>query len=187
MGDLDVEHSAETKASPAAVWERYTDVENWSEWSAGVEEASVDGEFEAGTKGTLKPAGLPRSPFELTEVEPERGYVTQSRLPGTAMRLEHMLEPVDGGTRITHRVTFDGRLSFFWSRVVGRFVKRDLPASVDRLAELVVEKEEEARKDAAEEKERKGRLKEADEQFKEEIEKTSSGDKDAGGASLPGG
>jgi hypothetical protein len=69
--------------------------------------------------------------------------------------------------------------------VIGRIIKRGMPNGVERLAELAVEKEEEERKDAEEEEQRAARLEKADEQFKDEIEKTSrEGDK--GGASVPG-
>lgn len=187
MAGWECEHSADSEAPPPSVWERYSDVEMWREWSRGVEESSLDGEFEAGSKGTLKAPQLPRSRFELAEVEPERRFVSTSRLPGGTIRLEHVLEPIDAGTRITHRATIDGPLSPVWTRVVGRVVERDLHASVDRLAEIAVEKEEEARREADEDRRREERLAKADERFKEEIEKTSTGEGDGGGASLPGG
>lgn len=186
MADWEFEHSAESEAPPAGVWERYTNVDEWREWSKGVEESSLEGEFEVGSQGTSKPPNLPKSRFELIEVEPERRFVSKSKLPGGTLRLEHMIEPANGGTRITHRAKFEGPLSVVWIPVVGRIIKRELPDSVERLAELAVEKEEEAAKKAEQEEERKARLKEADEQFKAEIEKTSRGDEDRGGASLPG-
>ena len=186
MANWEFEHSAESKAPPASIWELYTDVEQWREWSKGVEESTLEGEFEVGSKGTMKPPQLPRSRFELVEVEPERGYVSKSQLPGGTLRLEHMIEPANGGTRITHRATFAGPLSFIWVPLVGRIIRRELPAGVERLAELAVEREEEERKEAEEKEQRKAKLREADEQFKAEIEKTSRGEGDRGGASLPG-
>ena len=92
----------------------------------------------------------------------------------------------DGGTRITHRATLDGPLASVWSPAIGRIIQRGLPGGVERLAELAVEKQKEAREEEKAEKEREERLKEADEKFKEEIEKTAAEGKDAGGASLPG-
>jgi uncharacterized protein YndB with AHSA1/START domain len=186
MAKVEIEHTAESKAQPETVWERYTDVEEWREWSKGVEESSLDGEFEAGSKGKTKAPSLPRTSFELVEVEPERRFVSKGKPPGASLIFEHMLEPLNGGTRITHRATLEGPLTFLWSPVIGRIIKRGLPEGVERLAELAVEKQEEARKEAKEEKERKARMKEADEKFKEEIKKTSRGDADKGGASLPG-
>jgi len=187
MANWEFEHSAESKAQPASVWERYTDVEHWREWSPkGVEESSLEGEFEAGSKGTSKAPHLPKGRFELVEVEPERRFVSKGKLPGGTLIFEHMIEPTNGGTRITHRATLAGPLTFLWSPVIGRIIKRGLPDGVERLAALAVEKEDEARKEAEEEEEREARLGEADEQFKAEIEKTSQGEGDQGGASVPG-
>jgi hypothetical protein len=181
------EHSAESKAPPESIWERYKDVDNWSEWSTkGVEESHLDGRFEVGSKGTSKAPHLPKGRFELIEVEPERGFTSKAKMPGASLTFEHRLEPVDGGTRITHRASLDGPLSPLWRPAVGRIIERGLQPGVDRLAELAVEKEEEAREEEKAEKERDERLEKADEKFKEEIERTSSGDSDAGGASLPG-
>jgi len=186
MGHWEFEHSAESEAEPAAVWERYTDVERWKQWSPnGVEESSLDGKFEAGSTGHSKAPHLPKGKFELVEVEPERRFVSRSSFPGGSLTFEHMLEPTDGGTRITHKASLDGPLSFLWNPVVSRIVKRGLPSGVERLAELAPEKEKEARKEEQEKEEHEERLKEADEQFKEEIEKTSHGE-DKGGASVPG-
>jgi hypothetical protein len=186
MADWEFEHSAESQAAPAGVWERYTDVEQWHEWSKGVEESSIEGEFEVGSHVISKPPNLPRSRFELIEVEPERRFATKSKIPGGTLIFEHTLEPTDGGTRITHRASFAGRLSPVWVPLIGRIIKRELPAGVERLAELAIEKEKEARKEAEEKEAREARLKQADERFREEIEKTSRGEEDRGGASLPG-
>jgi Polyketide cyclase / dehydrase and lipid transport len=186
MADWTFEHSAESGAPPPRIWERYTDVEQWRQWSKGVEESTLEGEFEVGSKGVIKPPQLPKSRFELVEVEPERSFASQAKLPGATLRLDHLIERANGGSRITHTATVSGLLAPVWAPVVSRIIKRELPAGVERLAELAVEKEEEERKEAAEEEERKAKLKKADEEFRAEIEKTSRGEGDRGGASLPG-
>ena len=181
------EHSAESKASPESIWERYKDVDHWSEWSTkGVEESSLDGDFQVGTKGTSKAPYLPKGKFELIKVEPDQGFTSKAKMPGATLIFEHQLEPIEGGTRITHRASLEGPLSSVWRPAIGRIIERGLPTGVERLAELSVEKEAEAREEEKADKEREERLEKADEQFKEEIEKTSSGEGDAGGASLPG-
>jgi carbon monoxide dehydrogenase subunit G len=186
MADWEFEHSAESEAPPEKVWERYADVEQWREWSKGIEESSLEGEFQVGSKIVTKPPSLPRSRFELIEVDPGRRFVTKGGIPGGTLTFEHALEPANGGTRITHRAEFGGALSRIWTPLVSRIVKRELPASVERLAKLAAEKEEEERKEAEEKEKREERLRKADEEFKEEIEKTSRGEEDRGGASLPG-
>jgi uncharacterized protein YndB with AHSA1/START domain len=188
MGHWEFEHSAESKAPPEAVWERYTDVPNWKEWSPdGVEESSLDGEFQVGTKGESKAPHLPKGKFELIEVEPEQGFVSKATFPGGSLTFEHRLEPSDGGgTRITHKASLDGILSPVWRPVMGRVIEKGLPTGVETLAEVAVEKQKEAREEAKADEEREERLKKADEQFKEEIKATAAEGKDAGGASLPG-
>src|ERR687887_567797 len=111
------EHSAESDAPPESIWERYTDVELWREWSKGVEESKLEGE----------------------------------------------VEPSNGGSRITHRAKIDGPLDFLWGPAIGWMVKRELAPSVDRLAELAVEKEEQIRKEEEEKEKRRQRLHKADE------------------------
>jgi Polyketide cyclase / dehydrase and lipid transport len=187
MSAWELQHSAVSGAGPAQVWERYTDVDEWREWSKGVEKSSLDGPFKAGTKGTSKPPNMPKGRFQLVAVEPEQGFTSEIKLPGGTLTLEHMLEPTDGGTRITHRATLAGPLNFIWTPVIGRMIKRELPDGVERLAELAVEKEEEARREAKEEEERNARLRKADEEFKEEIARTAPKDgRDPGAPSLPG-
>jgi hypothetical protein len=181
------EHSADSSASPEAVWRRYVDVENWREWAQkGVEESSIDGEFEVGTKGVTKAPNLPKTSFELVAVEPERRFASKTKVPGGTLLFEHEIEPADGGTRITHRARLDGRLAFLWAPLLGRIIEREMPDGVERLAEVAVEKEEERRKEEEEKQEREAKLKGADENFKRELEKTSRGEGNQGGASVPG-
>src|SRR5215208_3418947 len=129
------EHSAESAASPAAVWRRWTDVEHWETWSPqGVEWARLDGPFEPGTTGEIKAPGAPKSAFMLVEVYPERAFATEAKMPGGRMRFEHEVEQIDAGVKITHRATITGPLTFAWSKLAGRRIERGMPDSVRRLA-----------------------------------------------------
>ena len=187
MGRWDFEHSAESPASPGEIWERYTDVEGWHEWSKGVDRSSLEGAFEAETKGNIKPRHLPEGRFELTAVEPERRFTSEVTFVGATLRLEHEIEPSNGGSRITHRAIFEGPLEFVWRPLVRMASPTVLTDGVERLAELAVEKEEEARELAKEKEERKARLHESNKALKEEIKKTAPKEgRDPGAPSLPG-
>jgi uncharacterized protein YnzC (UPF0291/DUF896 family) len=180
------EHSTESEASPEAVWELYTDVDNWSDWSRrGVEHSTLDGDFKEGTKGVSKAPHLPKGKFELVEVEPERRFTAKSGLPGARLLFEHEIEPAGEGTRITHRATLDGPLAVVWTPVVSWIVERGMADSVERLSELAVQKQKDQAWESEEQRQHRVRLEQADMQFKEEIEKTAHGD-DAGAPSLPG-
>ena len=129
------EHSAESAADPQAVWRRYVDVERWREWSRhGVEWSRIDGPFEVGTKGESKAPGSRALKFELIAVERDALFASGAKLPGGRLRFEHVIEPREPGSRITHRVALDGPLAFLYKRVVRKGVERGLPAGVERLA-----------------------------------------------------
>jgi uncharacterized protein YndB with AHSA1/START domain len=131
------EHSAESEAPPAAVWRRYVDVEHWSEWSRhGVEWSSIEGPFEVGTTGKSKPPGSRPLKFELVDIKPDRLFVSEARLPGAHLCFEHVIEPRETGSRITHRVSLEGPLAFLYTRPVRKGIEQGLPDGVERLAGL---------------------------------------------------
>ena len=76
------EHSADSFAAPERIWQRYLDVEHWSDWSPGVEWSRLGGAFEVGTKGKSKPPGSPTLRFRVIAVEPQVMFATRVRLPG---------------------------------------------------------------------------------------------------------
>src|SRR3954470_475370 len=102
------EHSAESTAEANAVWRRYVDVEHWCDWSRhGVEWSRIDGPFEPGTTGKSKPPGSPALSFRLVAVVPDEMFAAEVRFPGGRLRSEHVIEPRESGSRITHRVDLD--------------------------------------------------------------------------------
>jgi polyketide cyclase/dehydrase/lipid transport protein len=124
------EHS-ETSTAPAdVIWPLWADTARWPEWDAGVRSVVLDGPFAAGTSGTMTMDGMPPIPFTLTEVTAGRSFTDETRLPDAHLRFEHVLTDVDGGTRITCRVTIDGPDGF------GPQVTSDTPDAVRALARL---------------------------------------------------
>jgi uncharacterized protein YndB with AHSA1/START domain len=106
LGGWDYEPSVDTTAPPAAVWRRYADVSTWPEWKFDVAGASLDGPFRAGATGTLKPATRDAMPLRIVRATENEGYLSETDLAGSTLRIEHILEPLPGGgTRITHRAT----------------------------------------------------------------------------------
>lgn len=130
------EHSAESSANPHAVWRRYLDVEHWCDWSRhGVEWSRIDGPFQVGTKGKSKPG--PRAvTFRLVAVEPDKLFASEVKLPGARLRFDHVIEPREPGSRLTHRVALEGPLAFLYTPIVRKGVEKGLPDGVDRLAAM---------------------------------------------------
>jgi Polyketide cyclase / dehydrase and lipid transport len=131
------EHSADSIANPEAVWRHYVDVEHWCDWSKqGVEWSRIDGPFEVGTKGRSKAPGSRALAFTLIRVQQDSEFASQVRLPGARLTFEHVIEPLNQGSRITHRTTLDGPFSFLYAPLVRRSVERGLPDGVNHLADM---------------------------------------------------
>ena len=130
------EHTLETEATPEAIWSRWADVSTWSRWDDDIVWAQLDGPFEVGSKGKLKPKGVPAAGFTLTSVDHGVSYTVEQRLPLATLRFHHELAPSDGSpTRFTHRATIEGPLSSVYGAVFGRRMKANFGSIMRHLAE----------------------------------------------------
>jgi Polyketide cyclase / dehydrase and lipid transport len=117
------EASAVTRASPEAAWAAWTDIEGWSAYDH-IESARVDGDFQPGAIITSKAKGFPGSSLTITRVEPPTLWVDESRSPGMRLTFDHVIEPGEGGTRLTERVRIHGPLG----HALGPLMRRKLEA-----------------------------------------------------------
>ena len=135
---MQIEESIIVQAAPETIYSIYQRVDRWHEWDPDTRSAALDGPFVVGTRGRLAPAKGREVPMELVHVVPNRAFTVECRIPMFRMVFEHELDVVGDGTRVTHRVTFSGPLTFLLGRMVGATVRRGLPitlASLKRLAE----------------------------------------------------
>jgi hypothetical protein len=113
-----IEGSAVSRATPEEVFAAWTDVNSWTEGDY-MERASIDREFAPGAVIRAKVKGFPTATLVVTQVDPPKVWVDESRMPGVRMSYEHRVEPVTEGTSLTERVTISGPLA----RVVGALVR----------------------------------------------------------------
>lgn len=116
-----------TSASPSAVWQIWEDVSNWNTWDHGLEYSMIDGPFQVGTKGRLKPKEGPLVHTTLTQVEPLKLFVDEAKLPLTKIIVSHSMTESQGKTYVTHRIEMTGLLSFVFAFLIGRTMKKNLP------------------------------------------------------------
>jgi hypothetical protein len=109
------------------IFQQYMDVSNWNKWDKDVFSSSIDGTFEMGSTGLLKPSSGPQGKFRLTEVTLNQSFTSQTALPLCALIFEHTLKPIGKGTLVTHKVQFTGVLSFLFGRLIGASIKKGLP------------------------------------------------------------
>ncbi|MGN6188110.1 MAG: hypothetical protein ACTHOE_04375 [Conexibacter sp.] len=131
----------------AAVWSRaYADASAWPLWNDALASAALDGPFVAGSRARVRFRTGLRLRFTLVEVEPERVFTDESRLPGARMGHRHELQPLparDGspaGIRLVNTIYIHGPLARLWALILGPQAKRGLPAWQHRAAELAADR-----------------------------------------------
>lgn len=129
---------ATSTAPPSAFFDRWADMDTWSQWDDGIRWVRRDGPFAAGTRGSLKPRSGPKVGFVIETLVPGREFTDRSSLPGAALTIRHLVEvDGDGRTVIDIVVSVDGPLARLWKRVVGPGIAASTPTGLRRLVEVV--------------------------------------------------
>jgi uncharacterized protein YndB with AHSA1/START domain len=105
---IEVEHTLEIVRPVDEVFAYLTDIPRIPEWQASAEEATLDGELGEGAKIREVRSLMGRratSTLEITEYDPPKRFSLRAVEGPISYAVEHALEAVDGGTR----VTFTGR------------------------------------------------------------------------------
>ncbi len=137
-----IEGEANTHVAPDAVWQTWTNAENWPKFDPQIEWVNLR-PFTAGTSGTIKIKGQPRaSGLTISQLDnTARTFEIDAPLPLARMRFEHRVDPqADGGSRLWQRTTILGPMAWFWSRVIGGPLRAGLPSRLVSLAGLAEQK-----------------------------------------------
>jgi len=129
--------SSADSSTPGAVWQRWTDVENWKDWDSSLLSSTLSGPFEVGTRGEMTPQGMSAMPFELTEVTPLRSFSNSTPLPGATIVFRHWLEQTTKGLKIIHQATLSGEAWQGYADRMGAHLEHGLKDSVEKLAHLL--------------------------------------------------
>ena len=63
------------------VWQTLINVQNWHQWDTEILEASLEGNFAKGVKGTMKPKTGPKLKFYISEIIPNQSYTFNTSSP----------------------------------------------------------------------------------------------------------
>ena len=104
------ETTIEIDAPASIVWQVYTDVEAWPEWTASIISVEpLDGaELAVGRHFAITQPRFPRLVWEITDLEPGTAWVWRQRSPGGTTLAGHRVEALDG-ERTLVRQTIDQR------------------------------------------------------------------------------
>jgi uncharacterized protein YndB with AHSA1/START domain len=143
------ESSIEIAAPAATVWETFTDVERWPDWTASVERlVALDGpSLEVGQRFEIKQPRFPKLVWEVTEVVPGTSWTWRQRSFGGTTLATHEVTALDGGrTLVRQRIDQRGPVGIAVGLLTRRLTRRYLTLEADGLK---ARSEERARQGAA--------------------------------------
>ncbi len=130
------EITIEIDARKESIWKLWSDVENWNKWDAEVQQAKLNGKFETGTTGLLKPTNGPKSKFVIKSATFPIEFTTSSSLLLAKMDFVHKLTEKNGKLLLTHGVEIRGITTFLFSKVIGKKIIAELPKAMQSLSEM---------------------------------------------------
>jgi uncharacterized membrane protein len=123
------EDSIEIAAAPDLVWQVFSDVERWPQWTASVTSlVGLDGTALAvGRRFAIKQPGMPKLVWEVTHIEPGASWTWAQRSAGSRVTASHYVSAQPGGkTLVRQQLEQSGPLGALVGRLMVKKTKRFL-------------------------------------------------------------
>ena len=128
--------SATSTAPISAFMARWAAMDTWPEWNLDTEWVRLEGPFEQGATGTLKPQGGPKVRFTIARLDDE-AFVDVSSMPGAKVVFDHRFASTPGGgTHLDVTVDIRGPLAMVWRKILGSGFATTLQPDLDRLVAM---------------------------------------------------
>ncbi|GAA0595081.1 polyketide cyclase [Kribbella sandramycini] len=133
------EASVTAQAPVERVWQVFSDVERWAEWTPTVTsvERLDDGPLRVGARARIRQPKLPVAVWEVTELDAGSYFAWVSTVPGIRTTGEHRVVATAEGTVITAAVTQEGPLGWVFGKLYAELTRRYVTTEVRRLKEVV--------------------------------------------------
>ena len=121
--------SVEIAAPASLVWDVFSDVERWPEWTASVTRlVALDGPgLAVGKRFEIKQPRMPKLVWEVTEVHPGAGWTWVQRSPGGSTVARHEVVAQAGGhTLVRQQLDQRGAVGALVGRLMHGMTKRYL-------------------------------------------------------------
>jgi len=129
------EDSISIDAPTDAVFAVYSNVSDWASWDPETLSSSIDGPFEVGTTGKIKPEGEPETNIKITELTTDSSFTVECHIPLCKMEFVHELEAVDNKTLVTNKIVLSGALSSIFGFLIGSKLRKGMELSLHGLKE----------------------------------------------------
>jgi hypothetical protein len=119
-----------------AIWELWSNVNNWTKWHTGLDYCKLEGEFKTGHYLTLKHKGVGIVRLFLEEVKKEESFTAYSNFFGAKIHYTRSVEEKSEGLLITYTMSITGPLKFWWYLIMKNKLVNCMPHDVDKLVEV---------------------------------------------------
>jgi uncharacterized membrane protein len=123
------EDSIAIDAPPRLVWDVFSNVEHWPDWTASVTSlVGKDGpDLAVGRRFAIKQPGMQKLVWEVTEIDPGASWTWVQRSPGVRVTARHWVtgQP-GGGTLVRQQLDQSGILGALVGRLMAKKTKRFL-------------------------------------------------------------
>jgi uncharacterized membrane protein len=123
------EDSVEIDAPAELVWQVFSDVENWPDWTASVTSlVGHDGaNLAVGKQFSIKQPGMSTLVWKVTEIDPGLSWTWVQRSPGVAVTARHhVIAQPDGRTLVRQELEQRGMVGALVGRMMLKKTKRFL-------------------------------------------------------------
>ena len=100
-----IRDSVEIDAPPQLVWEVFSDVERWPEWTASVTSlVGRDGAgLDIGKRFAIRQPGMGKLVWKVTEIDPGSSWTWAQRSPGVSVTARHWVSALPGGRTLVRQ------------------------------------------------------------------------------------
>ena len=122
-------------ASATLVWDVFSDVERWPEWTASVTSLkALDGPgLAVGKRFEIKQPRLPKLVWEVTALDEGTSWTWEQRSPGGRTVAVHEVRSTEGHTRVLQRLDQQGPVGSLVARMMRNTTKRYLELEAEGL------------------------------------------------------
>lgn len=132
------DHSVTIQAPAERVWQVYSDVERWPEWTPTIEsvERLDEGRIHVGAKTRIRQPKLPVAIWEVTELVEGEYFAWVSRGPGIKTTGGHRVASTPDGTVATATIVQEGPLGWLFGKLYAGLTKRYLATEAENLKQV---------------------------------------------------
>ncbi|GAA1615012.1 hypothetical protein GCM10009789_81370 [Kribbella sancticallisti] len=119
------DHSVTVQAAPEKVWEIFSDVANWPEWTPTITavERLDEGRIHVGARTRIRQPKLPVAVWEVTELIEGEYFEWVSRAPGVKTTGGHRVTRTPEGTVATSTIIQEGPLGWVLGKILAKLTK----------------------------------------------------------------